>query len=144
MTAIPKYLLRCWNWCVWDLRNSRWWLLRCDIVWSLSSVADVLRMEVADSSEAPATNCHISDDNDFRKLCSSSLVAPSKLCRVGKVLFFHGTWSRCSLHGLWLVHPRSTGMMSGIETLTRHAAAFCSNNVMIRPEELGLLDPYSH
>jgi hypothetical protein len=61
-------------------------------------VADVLKIEVADSSEAPATHCHISEDGDFRKLCSSILV-PSKLCRAGKVLFLHGTSSRCSLHG---------------------------------------------
>lgn len=144
MTVIPKYVLRSWNWCVCDLRNSRWWLLRCDIVWSLSSVAGVLKMEVADSSEAPAANCHTSEDSDFRKLCSSTLVASSKLCRVGKVLFFfHGTSSRCSLHGCDFNIRVPPAWRAVLKSLTRHAAAFCSNNVMIRPEELGMLDPYS-
>jgi hypothetical protein len=63
-------------------------ILRCDTVWSVSSVADVLKMEVADSSEAAATKCHISEDSDFRKLCSSNLLAPSKLCRVWKSVVF--------------------------------------------------------
>jgi hypothetical protein len=110
-------------------------------VWSVSSVADVQKVDVADRSEAPATSCHISEDSDLRKLCSSSLLAPSKLCPVGKVLFLHGSSSsRCSLRGCVACASASHGYEERYwKRLTRRVTAFSSNKVMIRPEELGLL-----
>jgi len=111
-------------------------------VWSVSSVADVLKMEVADSSEASTTKCHISEDSGFRKLCSSSLLAPSKLCRVGKVLFLHVSSSWCSLHGCVACASAFHRYDERYcKRLTCHITAFCSNKVMISPAELGLLNP---